>query len=151
MTYEEFTEFVRTVEPRLAHAFYAAYGPDVGAEVTADALAYAWENWQRIGAMENPAGYLYRVGQSRARRYHRPRLLFPLGNPEHTPEYEPALGPALEALSPAQRQAVVLVYALEWTEQEAADLLGLSRSTVRKHLERGLARLRRSLEVTVDG
>ncbi len=39
---------------------------------------------------------------------------------------------------------------MEWTEQEVADLIGRSRSTVRTHLERGLARLRESLEVTVD-
>ena len=37
---------------------------------------------------------------------------------------------------------MVLVYAYEWTYQEVADLLGISRSTVQNHLERGLARLR---------
>jgi len=36
--------------------------------VTAEALAYAWENWDRLSSMKNPVGYLYRVGQSRARR-----------------------------------------------------------------------------------
>jgi len=40
----EFTRFVKEVEPRLSHAFYAAYGPDVGADVTVESLAYAWEN-----------------------------------------------------------------------------------------------------------
>lgn len=147
----EFTRFVKEIEPRLSYAFYAAYGPEVGNDVTADALAYAWEHWDKVAKMENPAGYLYRVGQSNARRYHRPRVLFPKADPEHTPEFEPGLPAALEELTESQRQAVILVYALEWTEEEAARVLGKSRSTVRTHLERGLARLRQSLEVATNG
>ena len=139
------------MEPRLSYAFYAAYGPEVGSEVTADALAYAWEHWDKVGNMENPAGYLYRVGQSKARRYHRPRVLFPHGQPGGPPRLRAGLPAALEGLTEAQRQAVILVYALEWTEEEAAKLLGKSRSTLRTHLERGLAHLRQSLEVAADG
>jgi hypothetical protein len=36
-------------------------------ELAGDALARAWSDWARIGAMDNPAGYLYRVAQSAAR------------------------------------------------------------------------------------
>ena len=147
----EFTRFVERVEPRLSYAFYAAYGPEVGSEVTADALAFAWEHWDQVVKMDNPAGYLYRVGQSKARRYHRPRVLFPHANPADLPDFEPGLPAALEGLTEAHRQAVILVYALEWTEEEAAKLLGKSRSTLRTHLERGLAHLRQSLEVAADG
>jgi DNA-directed RNA polymerase specialized sigma24 family protein len=147
----EFTRFVKEVEPRLSYAFYAAYGAEVGNEVTADALAYAWEHWEKITKMDNPAGYLYRVGQSKARRYHRPQVLFPKVTPEQAPECEPGLPAALEQLTESQRQAVILVYALEWTEEEAARVLGKSRSTLRTHLERGLAHLRQSLEVAADG
>jgi DNA-directed RNA polymerase specialized sigma24 family protein len=82
----EFTRFVKEVEPRLSYAFYAAYGPEVGNEVTADALARAWEHRAKVEKMDNPAGHLYRVGQSKTRRYHRPRVLFPKADPEHTPE-----------------------------------------------------------------
>ena len=72
----EFTVFVKQTEPRLSYALTAAYGVEVGRESTADALVYAWENWPKVRCMENPSGYLYRVGQSSARRYRRPRLLF---------------------------------------------------------------------------
>jgi DNA-directed RNA polymerase specialized sigma24 family protein len=147
----EFTRFVKEVEPRLSYTFYAAYGAEVGNEVTADALAYAWEHWDKITKMDNPAGYLYRVGQSKARRYRRPQVLFPKVTPEHAPECEPGLPAALEQLTESQRQAVILVYALEWTEEEAARVLGKSRSTLRTHLERGLAHLRQSLEVAANG
>lgn len=146
----DFTRFVRRVEPKLSHAFYAAYGPDVGADVTAEALEYAWRNWDRIKEMANPAGYLFRVGQSKARWYHRPAITFPQISRSTGPAFEPALPAALESLTKNQRIAVVLIFALEWTEQETAELLGRSRSTIRTHLERGLANLRAALGEKVD-
>ena len=147
---QAFTRFVKETEPRLSYALAAAYGPEVGADATADALEYAWENWERVREMSNPAGYLYRVGQSKSRRYRRPRLLFPGVSPEDVHEVEPELPRALESLTRNQRVAVVLLHALQWTEQEAADLLGVSRSTVRTHAERGIGRLQGALEVTID-
>lgn len=146
----EFTRFVKEVEPRLSYAFYAAYGPEDGADVTAESLAYAWENWPRVQTLENPAGYLYRVGQSRARWYHRPRVHFPQPLRSGMPNVEPKLPQALKRLTQNQRIAVVLVHGLQWTEEEVAALIGRSRSTVHTHLERGLARLRHELEVTID-
>jgi DNA-directed RNA polymerase specialized sigma24 family protein len=146
----DFTRFVKETEPRLSYALAAAYGPEVGAEATADALAYAWENWERIRAMANPAGYLYRVGQSRSRRYRRPRVLFPRPTPDQPSVVEPALPEALEDLTRNQRVAVTLIHALGWTEREAAELMGISRSTLRTHAERGLGHLRARLEVHAD-
>ena len=146
----EFTRFVKEVEPRLSYAFFAAYGPEVGSEVTSEALAYAWEHWSRLSRMDNPAGYLYRVGQSKARWYHRPRIDFPGIVGSSLPRVEPRLPEALMHLTQNQRLAVVLIHAMEWTEEEVAGLIGRSRSTLRTHLERGLARLRSELEVTVD-
>ncbi len=66
------------------------------------------------------------------------------------PNVEPGLPDALAELSEPQRTAVVLVYVLEWSEREAADLLGVDRSTVRRHRDRGLAKLRAALEVGAD-
>ncbi len=146
----EFTRFVKEVEPRLSYAFYAAYGPEVGSEITAESLVHAWENWSRLSEMDNPAGYLYRVGQSKARWYHRERAYFPQPSPSVIPDVEPKLPEALRHLTRNQRLAVVLVYGMEWTEDEVAILIGRSRSTVRTHLERGMARLRDELEVTID-
>lgn len=146
----EFTAFVERVEPRLSYALAAAYGVEVGAESTADALAYAWERWTEVKLMDNPAGYLYRVGQSAARRHRRTGPLFPVVHHGELPQVEPGLPAALSRLSEAQRTAVVLLFVLEWTEREAADLLGVDRSTVRRHRDRGLAKLRASLEVSTD-
>ena len=146
---EAFTEFVRSVEPRLRIALMANYGPERGREATAEALAFAWEHWDRVGGMEHPVGYLYRVGQSKSRARRRP----PLGaeRPElHEPWVEPHLPAALRALSNRQRMAVVLVHAYGWSQREAAEVMRVSPDTVRTHLERGLAKLRSSLEVSND-
>jgi len=58
---------------------------------------------------------------------------------------EPGLPGALAALTQRQRSVVVLVHCFEWTLTEVADLLGLSKTTVQNHLERGMASLRRTI------
>lgn len=106
-----FTSFVHSAQDRLTVALTAAYGPETGHEATAEALSYAWRHWDRIAEMDNPVAYLYRVGQSKARRHLawlRRRACPPVpSKPE--PWIEPALPGALQALSRRQRTAVVLV------------------------------------------
>ncbi len=150
-TGDTFDDFVRVAEERLTFAFAASYGPELGVEATAEALAYAWEHWERVKAMANPLGYLYRVGQSKVRRHRwqRPPVA-PVPHDSDEPRFEPGLLSGLEALSRNQRVAVVLVGGFQWTQREVSDLLGISRSSVQKHYERGMRRLRESLEVTSD-
>jgi DNA-directed RNA polymerase specialized sigma24 family protein len=147
ITGQTFAEFHNRAEPQLRRALIARYGGEIGRESTAEALAYAWENWDRIQAMKNPLGYLYRVGQSKSRRLWPRRSVFETKPEAGLPWVEPGLPPALNTLSSRQRQVVVLVHAFEYTHQEVADLLGISRSSVQNHVERGLARLRNELEV----
>ena len=45
----------------MRHALMAALGAEVGVEAASEAMAYSWEHWDRVGGMENPGGYLYRV------------------------------------------------------------------------------------------
>lgn len=146
---ETFEGFVRVAEPRLRVALAAALGQQWGAEATAEALAYGWEHWDRIGVMENPCGYLYRVGRSRAR--HARVLRLPPVPVSVASRVEPGLPAALAALSDRQRVAVVLIHGYEWTTKEVADLLELEVPTVATHLRRGLAKLRHSLKVNDDG
>ena len=144
---ESFTAFVKETEPRLRLALVAAFGQDRGLDATADALAYAFENWDRIESMENPAGYLYRVGRSRA-PFAGIRPRFAPVPVEHAPNVEPGLPAALRRLSEKQRIAVVMVHAYGWSREETALLMGLSMSTVDTHLHRGLSKLRSVLGVT---
>lgn len=147
---DSFTEFVREVETRLQTALIARYGPDLGKESAAEALTYAWEHWDRVREMENPAGYLYRVATSRARRLGRRPPRLPEVEPEHWPWVEPGLPAALRKLTKNQRTAVLLVHSFGYTHAETAIVLGVAPGTVRKHLERGMAKLRAALEVDGD-
>ena len=98
--------------------------------------------------MDNPAGYLWGVGRNRARRLQsRPTRLFESVSVEKLPWVEPRLGNALEGLSEKQRVSVLLVHGFDWTFAEVAELLGVSLSTVQKHTERAMTRLRRDLRI----
>jgi DNA-directed RNA polymerase specialized sigma24 family protein len=68
--------------------------------------------------------------------------------PAGEPWVEPALPAALLALSEGQRTAVVLVHGFGWTLQEVAELTGVRKTSVQNHLERGVARLRVSMEAS---
>jgi RNA polymerase sigma factor (sigma-70 family) len=145
---EPFDAFVAMAEPRLKQAFVSRFGRTDGVEAASEALAYAWEHWNRVSVMENPIGYLYRVGSSRTRRIRRRTPTLPAVEPSRMPDVDPELPAALAALSERQRMLVILVHGLGWTQREAAEVLEISRTTVKNHLDRGLARLRHSLKET---
>jgi RNA polymerase sigma factor (sigma-70 family) len=139
-----FEAFFRQNEPRLRRALVAAYGPDLGRDAASEALAYAWEHWDRLSGMANLPGYLFRIGQTRGiRRKRQPVVHDSPSWPEY--HFEPALPAALAALSARQRLAVVLVHGYGYTLQEVADLTGLRKGSVQTHATRGLARLRNAL------
>ncbi len=146
-----FTTFVERVGKPLRQALIAAYGPDVGADVTAEAFAYAWENWERIAQMRNPAGYLYRVGQSKARRgiFRKPPPIVIPKQPDGSHWFEPGLAEAIAGLSEKQRAAIVLVHGYGWTVTEVAEMWGVTFSTVKAHIERGMSKLRKKLGVKI--
>jgi RNA polymerase sigma factor (sigma-70 family) len=141
-----FERFVAQVEPRLRRGLVATYGAQVGREATVDALAYAWEHRERLRTWSNPTAYLYRVGQTSARRQLRPLPATWPVQPVEPAMFEPGLAPALAALSEQQRAVVVLVHGYGWPLQEVAGLLEVSASTARNHLDRALRRLRKTLE-----
>ncbi len=149
---DEFAEFAREAERRLRPTLVAMYGPERGREATGDALLYAWRHWEKITGLDNPYGYLFRVGQRAAKRprRHDLPLLGPVPSVDPT-RFEPGLIPALEKLSPMQRAVAVLVEGYGYTQRDAGELLGIRPSTVQKHLERGLKRLRVALGVVADG
>ena len=119
---DAFTLFVSQVEDKLRFALTAALGTEYGREAAAEALAYGWEHWDRVREADNPAGYLYRVGLNHGKK---PRS------------------------REQQRVTVFLVHGHEWSMTEVAILLGVSKGTVQKHLERGMEKLRRKLGVTL--
>jgi DNA-directed RNA polymerase specialized sigma24 family protein len=150
---EVFAAFVASDGARLRRVLYAHFGAELGREATAEALAYAWEHWDRVSQMGNPVGYLYRVGQSASRRQIRWRRPAPVLN---SPSFEsgaidPHVARALAKIPASQRTAVVLVHGLDWTLSDAAASMNVSVSTLRNHLRRGLDRLRNDLGDDADG
>lgn len=143
---ESFTRFAADHGPRLRTALLARFGPHDGADVHADVMARAWDDWDRIGAMENPSGYLYRLGRTAHRRYRRWRRPPRFGVPEPVQAADPDLFLSLGSLTDAQRVAVVLVHGHGASYAEVAELLDVPVTTVTNHVHRGLARLRRDLE-----
>lgn len=140
---------VHDLEKRLSTAFLARYGAEVGREVTSETLAWAWEHRDRLEGMENPAGYLFRVGQSKSRRllrWSRESVRYPSENTDdQQPWVEPGLANALALLDEEQRTTVVLVHCFQWTYREVAELMDLELHGVRNRVHRGMARLRTEL------
>jgi DNA-directed RNA polymerase specialized sigma24 family protein len=146
---ERFEAFVRDVEPQLRRALAGHIAEGQVADAVAEALGYAWEHRDRVLEMDRPAGYLYRVAQSRSRR--RKQGWLPWPGEESMPDIEPGLPAALGGLPAGQARAVWLVSACGWTQAEAGEALGVSPSTISTQVNRGLIRLRTSLGVMNDG
>lgn len=162
---DRFAALCADVEPRLRRALVAAYGPDAGSDAAADALAWAWEHLERLERMANPAGYLWRVGATAARRQRRgggetvawsfddgtaATLASASTWPEPVASPEPAVAAALGRLPERQRAAVLLVHGYGYGLREAADVLGCRVRTLRTHLDRGLAAVRAAVGVGED-
>ena len=143
-----FVEFVETNERRLRHALTAALGFEAGREAAAEAFAYGWEHWDRVGAMDNPVGYLYTVGRSKGRKLLTSKEpVFPRIPEDRTPWFEPGLPAALTGLTERERIVVLLLHGYGWHMTEVAETVGVSKSTVQTHAERGMRKLRHKLGV----
>lgn len=148
-TGDEIASFVASARRDLERALVARFGLHDGLEAASVAVGYAFENWERLASMGNPAGYLYRVGVSSARRSSSRRRRTEMLVREPLTVDRPVdvdLQRALARLRPDQRVAVVLVHAHGHSYSEAAEILDVPVTTVTNHLNRGLARLRRFLE-----
>jgi DNA-directed RNA polymerase specialized sigma24 family protein len=146
-----FEAFFAEAEPALRAALVGRYGYDLGRESAAEAFAWGFEHWQTLSTLGNPRGYLYRVGQSAASRLRRQeRGRGPRPRPDGPAPGDPLLDPDLERaihrLPERQRAVVILRFGLDYGLEDTAELLGISASTVQRHAERGLARLRRTLQ-----
>ena len=147
---ESFTDFARSALVKVRAGLIAGFGPELGSEATAEAMAYAWEHWDRLRDMQNPSGYLYRVGRThavRTLRNQRRRPRAPFARQEEPQWVEPMLQQVLHELPRRQRAAVSLVHGYGYSLQDVAELWGVSRSTVQAHVDRALTKLRSSLGV----
>ena len=147
--FTSFDAFIADASVRLRRAFVARYGVELGVEACSESVTWACANQTRLMAMSNPVGYLYRVGQTAVRtqvRWLRAPMFPAEPTDDELPLPDDGLHVALAKLTRDQRCAVMLVHAHGYHYAEAADLLDIPVSTLKNHLNRGLARLRQLLE-----
>ena len=122
-------------------------------ELTQEAFVKVLERWDRVGAMDDPTGYLYRTAMNLFRkRYRRAALaarrsvgLAPSRDPIEDVDARDAAARALAPLTPKQRAAIVLTDLLGFPSEEAARMLGVRASTVRMHASIARATLRKTM------
>ncbi len=127
-------------------------------ELMQDAFLKVWERWDRVAAMENPTGYLYRAAMNRFRNRHRRLRLEALRRPRPADatdafsrvEARDQVGRALRGLAPRQRAALVLTDMLEFESAEAAELLHVAPGTVRALAHQAREAIRRRTEPDDD-
>jgi len=123
-------------------------------EVAQEAFVRVFERWDRVGMLEDPTGYLFRVSMNLFRsRYRRASLglrralsLAPaetddLAAVEARDEVVRLLG----GLDPKQRAAVLLTSILDYSAEEAGRMLGLRASSVRSLTTRARARMKQEV------
>ncbi len=146
---EHFEGFFARHEPVVRRVLVAGLGAELGRDAAAEAFAWAWSTWPKAASLANPGGYLYRIGTNWASRWIRrgSRSVAPIPVEPSEHRVEPGLAEALGALSPRQREVIVLVEAHGYTHAEAAAFVGIARTSVQNHVERGMAKLRHELGV----
>jgi RNA polymerase sigma factor (sigma-70 family) len=123
-------------------------------EIAQDAFLAAWERWERVRVMENPAGYLYRTAMNVFRRRRRRaslavRRAVGLVHAEDAfvaADTREMVARALAGLSRRQRAALVLTELLGFNSEEAGQALGVKPVTVRVLASQGRAAMKQKLE-----
>jgi len=148
-----FAEFFAREHLRLGRAIYLLTGDrDEAEELVQDALARAYERWDQVARMSEPAGYVYRIASNlHRRRMRRRRRPVPVAtspgqiDPSEAIDRDSDLWDALATLTREQREAIVLVELLGYDAEAAAKVLGIQPSSVRVRVHRARAKLRQIL------
>ena len=149
---ESFDFAFTTLFPRAFRLTYRLLGDRAAAEdAAAEALARAYADWKRVAELPYREAWVLRVASNVALDQIRRRKLSPglpaaVTDDEDAHALRVALWAALRALPHRQREIVVLRYVAGLTEGEVAQLLGLSLGTVKTHVTRGRAALRRLIK-----
>ncbi|MEP2370413.1 sigma-70 family RNA polymerase sigma factor [Ilumatobacter sp.] len=152
-----FETFYRERRDAVVRAVALAIGDlEQAADSTDEAMISAYQRWSKVSALDQPAGWVYRVAvnhsRSRFRRVARKaryNLSFVTDHHDDTP-FANGIGDsdllrALHELPLARRSVVVLRVLLEFSEHECAEALGIRPGTAKSRLHRGLTQLRQSV------
>ncbi|MGH3430439.1 MAG: sigma-70 family RNA polymerase sigma factor [Mycobacteriales bacterium] len=153
----EFRSFFDDLLPTVLRVAQRMTGDRASAEdVAAEAFARAFARWRRVGTLSYREGWVLRVASNLAvdlaRR--RARVLRTVSTDSadgaDSVDLRMTLRPSLARLSRAQRQAVVLRYVADMSENEVAAAMHIRPGTVKSHLHRATQALRTDLGVNLE-
>ena len=142
-----FESFYADRRDRVARALALTLGDvHLAAEAADEAMARAYQRWDRVAAFDDPGAWVYRVGLNWAtsvlrRRRRAPQPRAERGPTDVDPPAEPAVLAALADLDVAQRAVVVCRFYLGLSEAETAAALGIRPGTAKSRLHRALRSL----------
>ena len=147
----DFEAWYRHEHPRLVTLLAASTGDAPLAREAADeAVARAFERWERVSRMDSPAGWTYRVAlnvvRRRARRNALERGILRRIRHDDVPGPTGELWLLVADLPPRQRTAVLLRHVGQLTEAEIADVMRVARGTVSSTLRSAYRRLGAELD-----
>ena len=152
-----FERFCLDAHPRLVAALAHHCGDvHLAEELAQEALIRAGDRWSKVGGMDSPLGWTYRVGANLAassfRRRGAERRALERRSAGRTDRYtDPdggdrvAVRDALAQLTDRQRQVVVMRYFLDLSVEQTGEVLGLRAGAVRMQSTRALVALRQML------
>ena len=137
-------------------AFLLTGEADAADDLAADAMLALWHRWDRLREADHPVAYargvVTNMARNRIRRTIRERSRVRAlwaSRTERISEPDLAAGldvrAALARLTFRKRSCVVLRHALDLSEKETAEALGISVGTVKSQTSKGMAELRRLL------
>jgi RNA polymerase sigma factor (sigma-70 family) len=148
-----FDEFWTAQRDRIGRALAMTVGDlDLATDAVDEAMARAYQRWDRVATLDNPAGWVYRVGLNWTRSLHRRRRRTPpawLASPASSTDaygLDPSIDAAMAALPESRRSVVVCRLLLGWSEAQTAVALGLRPGTVKSRLSRAVDELAVTLE-----
>jgi RNA polymerase sigma-70 factor (ECF subfamily) len=154
---QDFESFFRAEYRSLCQALVLLVGDAFEAEeIAQETMTRVLERWDRVGAMDSPAGYVYRTALNlqrtrirrlavRARRRFAPVPVADIGA-DASDRHD--VRRALQKLPDGQRAALILVDWLDMDTEEAGRVLGLKAASVRVRLHRARSALREALGET---
>lgn len=152
----EFTEFFRSSWAPCFRTVLAVVGSrQLAEDQVAEGFARAWASWRKVSRHPAPRAWVVRAalnaGSSWWRRRNRELPLddhdLPAGEPPGG-GIDASLLAALRRLPSRQREVIALRVVLDADTATIARELGIEAGTVRMHLSRGVAALRRELTLT---
>jgi RNA polymerase sigma-70 factor (sigma-E family) len=128
-------------------------------EVVQESFIAMYGAWRRLRDIDKAVSYLRRSVVNRSRSVLRRRIVAARHAPKHEPDMPSAeqgaitllerlaVIAALRSLPARQREAVMLRYYLDLSEEEVASAMKISRGAVKSHTARAKAALRSALEL----